>query len=115
VLERGATAARLLGATYGRLQSELLTPLVARCLAILRRRGEIPAIRVDGREARLTYASPLARVQARADAADTLLFLQSAAALGPQATATLDAAAAARWLARTLNAPAEILRSPSQE
>jgi len=111
VLERAAGAARLLGATYGRLQAELLTPLVARCLAILRRRGEVPALSLDGRDVRLVYASPLARVQARADAADTLLFLQSAAALGEEAKATLDAGAAARWLARTLGAPPEILRS----
>ena len=31
---RAAETARLLGATYGRLQSELLTPLIARCLAM---------------------------------------------------------------------------------
>jgi hypothetical protein len=110
VLERGAQAARLLGATYGRMQAELLQPLVARCLSILRRRGELPPIACDGGEARLTYASPLARVQARADAAETLLFLQAAAALGPEAKAVLDGAAAARWLARTLGAPPEILR-----
>jgi hypothetical protein len=44
VLERAASSARLLGATYGRLQAELLTPLIARCLAVLRRRGEIPSL-----------------------------------------------------------------------
>jgi hypothetical protein len=120
VLERAAASARLLGATYGRLQAELLTPLIARSLAILRRRGEVPALLLDGREVRLVHASPLARVQARADAADTLLFLEAAAALGPEAKATLDAAAAARWLARTLGAPPEILRpapapTPDQE
>jgi hypothetical protein len=110
VLERAASSARLLGATYGRLQAELLTPLVSRCLAVLRRRGEVPPITLDGREVRLVYASPLARVQARADAADTLLFLEAAGALGAEAKATIDAGAAARWLARTLGAPPEILR-----
>lgn len=115
VLERSASAARLLGATYGRLQAELLTPLIARCLGILRRRGEVPSIMPDGQEARLVYASPLARVQARADAADTLLFLQSAAAMGAEARSVLDTAAAARWLARTLGAPAEILRPATPE
>ncbi|MBK1657637.1 portal protein [Paracraurococcus ruber] len=109
VLERGAQTARLLGASYGRLQAELLTPLVVRCLAILRRRGEIPALLVDGRDAALRYESPLARLQGRADAANTLLFLQSAAQLGGQAAAQIDAAAATRWLARTLGAPAEVL------
>ncbi|WP_306768498.1 portal protein [Roseomonas sp. AR75] len=110
VLERASAAARLLGATYGRLQAELLTPLIARCLAVLRRRGEVPPVLLDGRETRLVYASPLARVQARADAADTLLFLEAAAKIGGEATASLDAGAATRWLARTLGAPPEILR-----
>ena len=110
VMERSATAARLLGATYGRLQAELLTPLIARCLAVLRRRGEIPPLALDGREVRLVYASPLARVQARADAADTILFLEAAAKLGGEAAASIDTGAAARWLGRTLGAPPEILR-----
>jgi hypothetical protein len=110
VMERSATAARLLGATYGRLQVELLTPLIARCLAVLRRRGEIPHLALDGREVRLVYASPLARVQARADAADTILFLEAAAKLGGEAAATIDASAATRWLGRTLGAPPEIIR-----
>ena len=109
VLERGAQAARLLGATYGRLQTELLTPLVTRCLAILRRRGEIPPLRLDGRDVALRYESPLARVQGRADAANTLLFLQAVGSLGGDAAAQLDAAAATRWLAKTLGAPAEVL------
>ncbi|MGG5887983.1 portal protein [Falsiroseomonas sp. HC035] len=110
VTARSAISIRLLGAIYGRLQAELLGPLVARCLSILRRRGEVPPLFADGQEARLVYASPLARVQARADAADTLLFLQAASQLGAEAQAVLDAPAAARWLARTLGAPAEIIR-----
>jgi hypothetical protein len=109
VLERSAQTARLLGATYGRLQSELLMPLVTRCLAILRRRGEIPAALLDGNAAELRYESPLARVQGRADAANTLMFLQAVGSLGGAAAAQLDAAAATRWLARSLGAPAEVL------
>jgi len=114
VLERSAETARLLGATYGRLQAELLTPLIGRCLAILRRRGEVPPLLLDGREVRLTYHSPLARVQGRADAANTLLFLQAVAALGPPAVAQVDLAAATRHLARALAAPAGIM-NPAEE
>ena len=61
VLERSAEMSRLLGATYGRLQSELLTPLMMRAVAILRRRGEIPDIVVDGRTVELQYRSPWPR------------------------------------------------------
>lgn len=109
VLERAAQTARLLGATYGRLQAELLTPLISRCLNILRRRGEIPPLVLDGREVALRYRSPLAQVQGRADAANTLLFLQAVRAMGPEAVAQVDLPAAARWLGRTLSAPAEII------
>ncbi len=114
VLERAAETARLLGATYGRLQSELLTPLISRCLAILRRRGEVPPLLLDGQEAVLRYRSPLAQVQGRADAANTLLFLQAVRAMGPEALAQIDMPAAARWLGRTLSAPAEILLPTAQ-
>jgi hypothetical protein len=109
VLERSAATARLLGASYGRLQSELLGPLVARCLGILGRRGEIPAMLLEGGQVALRYESPLARVQGRADAANTLLFLEAVGKMGPDAAAQVDAPAAARWLARTLGAPAEVL------
>jgi hypothetical protein len=109
VLERSAETARLLGATYGRLQSELLTPLVARCLAVLARRGEVPPVLLDGGRVALRYESPLARVQGRSDAANTLLFLDAVSRMGEAAASQVDPAAAARWLARTLGAPAEIL------
>ena len=109
VLERSAETARLLGATYGRLQSELLTPLIARSLAILARRGEVPPVLLEQGRVALRYESPLARVQGRADAANTLLFLDAVSKMGAAAVAEVDAAAAARWLARTLGAPAEIL------
>lgn len=109
VLERSVETARLLGATYGRLQTELLTPLVGRCLAILRRRGEIPALAVDGSRTSLRYRSPLAQVEARAAAQPALLWLQAVAALGPDAAALIDVPAAARYLARTLGAPSELL------
>lgn len=110
VLERSAQMARILGATYGRLQTELLTPLVLRAVSILRRRGEIPDLRVDGRLVDLRYASPLARQQARDDAQSTLMWLESLTALGPEALAVVDAASVGRWLGRALGVPADLVR-----
>lgn len=116
VLERSSEMARLLGATYGRLQSELLTPLVLRAVHILRRRGEIPDLVIDGREVDLQYRSPLAQSQAQRDARNMLTWLSSLSQLGPDALAAIDPAAAARWLGRSFNVPADIIRpaaSPS--
>ncbi len=113
VLERAAEMSRILGATYGRLQSELLTPLLMRTVAILARRGEIPPLAVDGRTVTLEYKSPLARNQARMDAQQTLLWLGAVRDLGPEALAAIDHAAAARWLGRAFGVPGELIREPA--
>ncbi|MEO5336119.1 MAG: portal protein [Magnetospirillum sp. WYHS-4] len=114
VLERAAEMARILGATYGRLQSELLTPLVARALAILSRRGEVLRISLDGRTVDLEYKSPLARHQAQNEAQNTLLWLNSLASLGPQGAVAVDHAAAARWLGRAYGVPGELIREADE-
>ena len=104
VLERAAQMARVLGATYGRLQSELLSPLVTR--GILARRGEIPNLPLDNRTVVLEYKSPQARYQAQQDVQNTPVWLDSVRALGPDALAAIDQAAAARWLGRASAFPA---------
>jgi hypothetical protein len=110
VIERSAEMARILGATYGRLQSELLTPLVTRAVAILVRRGEIPALRLDGHTIDLQYKSPLAQIQAQKDAQNTLTWLNTVKTMGPEASAVVDGAAAARWLGRAFGVPDELIR-----
>ena len=111
VLERSAEMARILGATYGRLQSELLSPLAARARAILARRGEIPDLPLDHRLVVLEYKSPQARYQAQQDVQNTLVWLEAVRALGPEALAAVDQAAAARWLGRTLGVPGDLIRT----
>jgi len=110
VLERSAEMTRLLGATYGRLQAELLTPLLTRAIAILRRRGEIPDVTLDGRVTDLQYKSPLARLQAQQDVHNTLLWLESTARMGTEALAAVDLPATARWLGDRLGVPGQLIR-----
>ncbi|WP_439579040.1 portal protein [Elioraea sp.] len=115
VMERSAEMARLLGATFGRLQTELLTPLIDRCLAILRRRGLVPAFGLDGGMAGLVWRSPLAQLQARSEASGTLMWLEAVRALGPAAAHTADPAAASRWLANLLGVPPDLVVSAAEE
>lgn len=112
VLERSAEMARLLGATYGRLQSELLSPLVARAMAILIRRGEIEDIHIDGATIDLEYRSPLARQQSRQDAQGVLNWFDALASIGPEAMATINQDAAARWLGKVFAVPPELIKDP---
>ena len=109
VLERSAETTRLLSAVFGRLQSELLTPLVARGLSILARRGEIPDIRLDRRSVELRYQSPLARRQSRLDVQNTLLWLDTVRQMGDHASSVVDVPGAARWLGHTLGVPTELI------
>lgn len=115
VLERSAEMVRILGATFGRMQSELLQPLLGRCLSVLRRRGIVPAFQLDGQTAALQMRSPLAQVQAKADAQGVLMWLEVVRALGPEAARTADAAAASRWLARLLGVPPDLVISAAEE
>ncbi|MCB1782393.1 MAG: head-tail connector protein [Alphaproteobacteria bacterium] len=115
VLERSAEVSLLLGATYGRLQSELLTPLIKRAFAILRRRGEVPDIALDGRLVAVDYRSPLARAQGQRNVQTTLSWITSVLAMGPQAMQAIDLPAAARYLGESLAVPHDLILHQSEE
>lgn len=110
VLERSTEMARVLGATYGRLQAELVMPLLTRAVAILSRRGEIPDLHLDGRVVDVRHRSPLAQAQRQRDVQTILRWIEAAQAMGPEAAAALNTAAAARWLGRALGVPGELIR-----
>jgi hypothetical protein len=109
VLERSAEMAMLLGATYGRLQTELMTPLVQRAYAILRRRGEVPNVNIDGRLVTLDYRSPLARAQGQRNVQNTLFWIESVRAMGPEALAAVNLPQAARLLGDALGVPSDLI------
>jgi len=109
IIERSSEMALLLGATYGRLQSELLTPLIQRAFAILRRRGEIPDIELDGRYVALDYRSPLARVQGQKNVQNILLWLETMGAMGATASLSVDVPKTVKHLADALGVPNDLI------
>lgn len=110
VLERSGEMALLLGATYGRLQSELLTPLIQRGWAILRRRGEVPDVSIDGRTVQLDYRSPLARAQGQRGVQNTINWITTTLAMGPEAASAVDLGASARFIGEALGVPSDLIR-----
>ncbi len=111
VIERSAEMSLILGATYGRLQSELLTPLIQRAFSILQRRGEIPDIALDGRLVAVDYRSPLARAQGQRNVQNTLSWINSVLAMGAEASMSIDLPAAARFLGDALAVPSDLMKS----
>lgn len=110
VLERSGEMALLLGATYGRLQSELLTPLIARAWAILRRRGEVPDVAIDGRTVQLDYRSPLARAQGQRGVQNTINWITTTLGMGAEAAIAIDLPEAARFIGESLGVPSDLIR-----
>lgn len=111
VLERSAQMSLILGATYGRLQCELLTPLIKRAYAILRRRGEVPDIALDGRTVMIEYRSPLARAQGQRDIQNTMGWITSVLGMGAEAASVVNVSAAVRHLGEALAVPADLMHS----
>ena len=64
---------------------------------------------LDGRAAELVSRAPIARMQAREDVRNVLLWLDTVARLGPQASGVLNLPQAARWLAGMLGVPDELV------
>lgn len=70
VLQRTEEKLRLMGPLMGRLEAELLGPLLARTYGILSRQGKIPQMprELEGQEFKVTYTSPIARAQEQTEA-----------------------------------------------
>jgi hypothetical protein len=66
--------AQRMGSAFGRLQTEVLEPILNRVISILRKLGKIPDIQVDGRQVTIKFTSPLSRAQDT----DDLLAVQQA-------------------------------------
>lgn len=111
VLERASEMAMLLGATYGRLQSELLTPLIQRAFSILRRRGEIPDIALDGRYVSIDYRSPLARAQGQKNVQNVLMWMDSVSSMGAEASLSINVPRVAKFLGEALGVPSDLMRN----
>jgi hypothetical protein len=111
VLERSADMALLIGATYGRLQTELMAPLIKRAFAILRRRGEVPDVNLDGRFVQIDYRAPLALAQGQRNIQNALSWIESVSAMGPVAAQAVNLPAAARFLGQALGVPSDLIRN----
>jgi Bacteriophage head to tail connecting protein len=95
----------LLGATFGRLQVELLNPLIQRAYSILRKRGVIPDLPLDGKIVSIDHRSPLARSQSSRNVQNTLEWISVANSLGPEIYGQIDRSSLMNYLTELLGVP----------
>lgn len=112
---RMALIRQLLGPVFGRLQSEFLQPLIARCFGLAYRAGALgqPPASLSDRELSVEYVSPLARAQRLQDVTamdqyETVLMQQSS--LDAAALDIYDWDMARRERAELMGVPQKLLR-----
>jgi hypothetical protein len=113
VAERMADLSRQIGSAFGRLQAELVQPLLQRVIFLLKKRGLIEIPQINGREMRISATSPLARSQKLQDVTTVDRFVELIGArFGPQALSlAVKPEAAAQYMAERLGVPPEIMRT----
>ena len=111
VVERSVEMNRLLGAVFGRLQYELLQPLLHRIVSILQRRGTIPMFELGSYGVEVTYKSPLARSQSRADVGNVLFWLDAIGKTGGEANDHINRSRIVKWMAEMLGVPSDLLNN----
>jgi hypothetical protein len=111
--------AKRIGSAYGKLQYELISPLVKRLLDILDNLGliDLGDFKVDGSTLAIQPISPLAQAQEEEDVLRDIRFAQTIAELyGPQAlTGIIDPFAFARSMAEKLNIASDLVPTEQQE
>lgn len=112
VAERMADLSRRIGSSFGRLQAELVEPLLQRVVYILKKQGRIELPTVNGREVKIKSVSPLAQAQANQDISSVARFLELVGGMfGPEALQLLiDSEETSVYLAKKFGVPDNLVR-----
>jgi hypothetical protein len=118
VLQRNEEKMRLLGPVLGRLQSELLQPLISRSFALLLRNGLLPAApeQLQGQDIDIEYVSPLAKAQKLTDLQSMLRgfeVMMQVAEIAPVMD-YLDSDKLVQYLVEVTGIPARVIRSDDE-
>ena len=118
VMKRNEEKMRLLAPVLGRLQAEMLRPLISRSFAILMRQGVLPPApeELQGLEIDIEYVSPLAKAQRGQDVQAIIQTMEILTPLNQLAPVLdiLDTDAMANHVADVLGVPAKVLRSQGE-
>jgi len=116
VAERMADLSRRIGSAFGRLQAELVQPVLQRVIYILKKQGRIELPTVNGREIKIRSSSPLAQAQANQDISSVSRFLElTNAAFGPEAMQLLiNSEQTAVYLAKKFGVPDTLIRDEQE-
>jgi len=115
VLQRTEEKMRLLGPVLGRLQAEMLQPLINRCWNIMLRAKQLPPAppMLDAANINIEYVSPLAKAQKQSEVQGVVRMiemLQPLMGIDPSVIDHIDIDGLARHTIKVLGIPATVVR-----
>jgi len=119
VLQRQEEKLRMMGPVLGRLQSEMLGPMVERVFNILNRNNKFPPAPeiLDGAEYDVEYVSPLARAQRQSEANGLLRVFEIGSPviqLQPESAQIINGEDTIRYLGDLFGVPNSLFKSPEE-
>ena len=116
IAERMADLSRQIGSAFGRLQSELVQPVLQRVIYILKKQGRIEIPTVNGRQVKVRSVSPLSQGQAKQDINNTAQWMQLVQqSFGPEIMNLLvSGEEVASHLAKKFNVPDSLIRDANE-
>ena len=111
-----ADLSRQIGSAFGRLQSELVQPVLQRVIYILKKQGRIEIPTVNGRQVKVRSVSPLSQGQAKQDINNTAQWMQLVQqSFGPEVMNLLvSGEEVASHLAKKFNVPDSLIRDANE-
>jgi len=103
-------------AAYQRIQRELFDPIVDRVLYILRKKGLVGDVVVDGKSVSLTYSTPLGQSKEQAELESFMQFYQIMIGFfGPEMSVNLvDSPKLPRWVGEKLNSKLDLIKDETE-
>ena len=103
------------GASFGRLKTELVEPLIAAEVDILGELGQIPDIKVDGKQVTINMTSPMAKAEDMEDFQNFQVWWGSIATLPPEIVAgSVKVEDIPKYTQEKLSVPSELIRSEDE-
>ena len=113
VIQRTEEKMRLLGPVLGRLQAEMLQPLINRCWNIMLKAKQLPAAPEGLTDVEIEYVSPLAKAQKQSEVQGIVRMIemmQPLAGIDPSVLDHLDTDGLAKHVIKVLGMPASVVR-----
>jgi hypothetical protein len=116
IVERMKELAQNMGSAFGRLITETMTPIVAKVLNIMDKKGliELP-LKVNGLEVKIIPISPLAKAQNLEEINEIMQFVQIAGSLGPGGIAEMKPDLIATYIGDKLGIPSNLRTTPEEK